>query len=84
MEDEEKGTYSARIKRTDRPFIEAEMFRLLREGFRLEGRFPRPSVADVVNELFRELRELRERFEACTCGVCSTIEEPVEPEVPDS
>lgn len=56
----EGTTYTARLKRSDRPFLEEEAYRITREGFAAEGRLMPPSTGEVVSELFAELRELRE------------------------
>lgn len=59
----EEGTYTARLKRADRPFLEAEAYRLAREAFARDGRLVKPSVGEVVSELLTELQELRDEVE---------------------
>lgn len=65
---EASETFTIRLNSSDRPFLDAEALRLMRERFEETRELRKPSLADVITELLEELRERRQRADDCSCG----------------
>jgi len=75
-EDDDQGTFHARLHESDREFLDAERYRIVNERFEETGELAAPSVAEIVSDVLEELRELRCWTEECNCGAaCETPEE---------
>lgn len=73
---DESPSFSAKLKTDDRPFLDAERFRLVREAFVEERRFGNLSVGELISQLLDELRQLRQASRECACGACEGIVDP--------
>lgn len=77
MDDADDGTsFSAKLRLDDRPFLDAERLRLIRESFLEDSRFSNLGIGELVSQLLDELRALRRAALACECGACEGIVDP--------
>lgn len=77
MDDADDGTsFSAKLRLDDRPFLDAERLRLIRESFLEDSRFSNLGIGELVSRLLEELRQLRRAALACECGACEGIVDP--------
>lgn len=75
-ENDDQGTFSAKLYEDDREALDAERVRLVNERFQQTGRLVHLSLAEAVSDVLEKLHELRRWREECSCGAaCETPEE---------
>jgi len=75
-ENDDQGTFSAKLYERDREALDAERVRLVNERFQQTGRLVHPSLADTVSDVLKRLNELRGWRRECTCGAACNADEP--------